>query len=56
MQKIINDNNSKLSKFSQELNLYQQNIAKEVQQYNANTGKELQLFTARTTMTYKTIL
>ena len=47
MKKIVDDNNSKLSKFSQELSLYQQNVAKEIQQYSANTDKELQLFRIR---------
>ena len=48
MQEIINDNNSKLAKFQQELGLYQQNVAKEISQYQQNTQKELTLFQTRT--------
>ena len=48
MQETINNNNSLLSKFQQELGLYQQNVAKEVSQYQQNTQKEISLYQSRT--------
>jgi len=50
MQETINNNNSLLAKFQQELGLYSQNIAKELQQYQQSTQKELTLYQARTSV------
>ena len=48
MQETINNNNSLLAKFQQELGLYAQNVAKEVQEYQQNTQKEITLYQSRT--------
>jgi len=48
MQKIINNNNNVLSKFQQELVLYQQNVAKEVSEYQQNAQKDLTLYQSKT--------
>tara|TARA_B100000131_G_C18111517_1_gene609761 strand:+ start:307 stop:2142 length:1836 start_codon:yes stop_codon:yes gene_type:complete len=50
MQEIINNNNSLLAKFQQELGLYQQNVNKEIAEYQQNTQKELTLYQARTSV------
>ena len=54
MEDDIADNNSKVQKYSAELQRYQAEVTKEVQQFQQNLGKELQLWeTNRTTVLQK---
>ena len=44
MQSIIANNNSELSKFSQDINSYSTDVSKEIQEYNANLQQKVQDF------------
>jgi len=44
MQSIIANNNSELSKFSQDINSYSTDVSKEIQEYNANLQQKVQEF------------